>query len=69
MPVPRRRHCPSRRDRRRAHNNLTPLTGVVECQKCGKERLPHQACPSCGEYKGRIYKRVKAVKEKTDRKA
>jgi large subunit ribosomal protein L32 len=63
MPVPRRRHCPSRRDRRRAHTKLEPVAGIVECPKCAAPRLPHRACPSCGEYNGRIYKRVKAVKE------
>lgn len=64
MPVPRRRHCPSRRDRRRQHTKLTPLAGIVPCAKCDAPRLPHEACPSCGEYKGRIYKRVKAEKKK-----
>jgi large subunit ribosomal protein L32 len=64
MPVPRRRHCSSRRDRGRTHKKLTATEGVVACEKCGKPRLPHRACSACGDYKGRHYGPVKAVSEK-----
>ena len=62
MPVPRRRHCSARRRRGRTHKKLTAVAGAVECEKCGKPRLPHQVCPSCGDYKGRHYGPVEAVK-------
>jgi large subunit ribosomal protein L32 len=61
MPVPRRRHCPARRDRRRANEKLAEVQGLFDCEKCGKPRLPHRACASCGEYKGRTYGKVKPV--------
>lgn len=64
MPVPRRRHCPARRDRgRTCKTRLTATEGIVECQRCGSPRVPHRVCPNCGDYKGRHYGPVKAVKE------
>ena len=64
MPVPRRRHCSARRDRGRTHKKLVAAQGIVACEKCGKPRLPHQACPACGDYRGRHYGPVKPVSEK-----
>jgi len=61
MPVPRRRHCPSRRDRRRAQHKLEEIQSIVACPKCGHARLPHEVCPGCGDYKGRHYGPVKPV--------
>lgn len=61
MPVPRRRHCPARRDRGRTHKKLDAIGGVVECEKCGKPRVAHHVCASCGDYKGRHYGPVKPV--------
>jgi large subunit ribosomal protein L32 len=51
-PHPKRKHSSGRRDRRRAHDALTP-TALVQCSNCGEMRLPHSVCPSCGHYKGR----------------
>lgn len=72
MPVPRRRHSPSRRDRRRAHEKLDAVNGIVTCtntlpngQTCGSPRVAHRACPKCGEYKGRVY--ITQKKEKKPR--
>ncbi|MCX7019921.1 MAG: 50S ribosomal protein L32 [bacterium] len=62
MPVPRRRHCSARRKRGRTHKQLTPVSGIDKCLKCGEPRLPHRVCPSCGDYKGRFYGKVDAVK-------
>lgn len=59
MPVPRRRHCPARRDRRRANHKMTALQGFNECTNCSKPRLSHRVCPNCGEFKGRIYGKQK----------
>ncbi len=57
MGVPRRRHCPSRRDRARAHKYMV-APQLVSCPNCGAMTRPHHACPACGTYKGRTYKVV-----------
>ncbi len=59
-PHPKRKHSSGRRDRRRAHDALTPVS-LVACSNCGEMRLPHTVCPSCGHYKGR---EVVSVEEK-----
>lgn len=52
MPNPKRRHSKARRDKRRAHDALArPATST--CPNCGEVKLPHRACPSCGQYRGR----------------
>ncbi len=52
MPNPKRRHSRARRDKRRAHDSLTP-PALSKCPNCDEDRLPHRVCPSCGQYKGR----------------
>jgi large subunit ribosomal protein L32 len=52
MPNPKRRHSKARKNSRRAHDFLTPLS-TSECPQCHERKLPHQACPRCGYYKGR----------------
>ena len=52
MPNPKRRHSKARRDKRRAHDALTPPASSV-CPNCGERKLPHRACSSCGSYRGR----------------
>lgn len=52
MPVPKRKTSKSKRDMRRTHKKVAPPT-VTTCNQCGEARLPHHACPSCGDYKGR----------------
>jgi large subunit ribosomal protein L32 len=52
MPNPKRRHSKGRTSRRRAHHHLTPAA-PTECPHCHEKKLPHQACPHCGYYKGR----------------
>ena len=51
MPNPKRRHSHARK-KRRAHDFLTPLS-LAECPNCHEKKLPHNACPHCGFYKGR----------------
>jgi len=51
-PHPKRKLSSGRRDRRRAHDALTPIN-MVECPQCHEPRLPHRVCPKCGYYKGR----------------
>ena len=55
MPVPRRRHCKSRRDKSRTHQKITARQ-LIACPKCGAMRQPHRVCPACGAYRGREYK-------------
>ena len=57
MPVPRRRHSKSRRDKARTHKLLKPVA-LVPCEKCETPRPRHRVCEVCGTYKGRQYKVV-----------
>ena len=52
MPNPKRRHSKRRKNQRRAHDALTAHS-LSECPQCHQMKLPHQACPECGYYKGR----------------
>ncbi len=52
MAVPKRRTSSTKRDKRRAHDALTP-PNVIECKECGEATLMHRACPRCGVYRGR----------------
>lgn len=52
MPNPKRRHSKARKNKRRAHDALVPRS-LSECPNCHEMKLPHQACPHCGYYKGR----------------
>ncbi len=53
MPLPKRRHSISRRNKRRSHDRVT-LPNLSVCPKCNEPRLPHRVCPGCGYYKGRL---------------
>lgn len=63
MALPKRRHSPTRRDKRRTHYKLTAPV-PVECPRCHAPRLPHHVCTSCGYYDDRLVLDIKA-KEKT----
>jgi len=52
MPNPKRRHSKTRKNKRRTHDFLTSPS-LSECPNCHERKMPHQACPSCGYYKGR----------------
>ncbi len=52
MPNPKRRHSAQRRAKRRAHDHLRAAS-LAECPNCHEPKLPHRACPHCGQYKGR----------------
>ena len=52
MAVPKRKTSKSRRDKRRTHKK-TAMPNLSTCAQCGESKLPHHACPSCGNYKGR----------------
>jgi large subunit ribosomal protein L32 len=52
MPNPKRRHSKARRDKRRAHDALTP-PALSECPNCHEPKQPHRVCARCGHYKGK----------------
>lgn len=61
MPLPRSKTSRSKRDKRRTHQKLS-LLNVSLCPQCGEAKLPHHACPHCGNYKGR---EILKIEEKT----
>jgi large subunit ribosomal protein L32 len=61
MGVPKRRHSPSRRDKRRTHDKLS-LPTVSFCPQCHEPLLPHHICPHCGTYKGKEIIKVEEEK-------
>ena len=63
-PQPKRKISKGRRDRRRAHDALTP-THLVRCPQCGALRPPHQVCLECGTYKGQTVLKVESEKKKS----
>ena len=52
MPNPKRRHSKRRKNQSLAHYALTDPS-ISECPQCHQMKMPHQACPECGYYKGR----------------
>jgi len=52
MPNPKRRHSKRRKNNRRAHHAIS-AGNLAECPQCHAKKMPHQACPACGYYKGR----------------
>ena len=57
-PLLKRRHSPSRRGKRRAHDFLT-LNHLVVCETCGEYHVAHHVCPKCGTYKGETVLEIK----------
>jgi len=51
VPLPKRRHSHSRKNKRKANWRLTRPNMIV-CPDCRGMRLAHRACPSCGNYAG-----------------
>ena len=49
--LPKRKISKGRRDRRRAHDHLSPM-GLSACPQCHAMRPHHQVCPTCGTYRG-----------------
>jgi large subunit ribosomal protein L32 len=51
-PLPKKKHSRGRKGGRDAHSALTRVN-TSTCPSCGAARLPHRACPDCGNYNGR----------------
>jgi large subunit ribosomal protein L32 len=68
MPVPKKRHSNIRQGKRRFSNYRLKETNLSKCPSCGAPNLSHQACPTCGQFKGRQVIKLKAKKE-TGKKA
>lgn len=49
MPLPKRRHSHSRKNKRRSQYKMKPRL-YIECPKCHSPKLPHRVCPTCGNY-------------------
>jgi large subunit ribosomal protein L32 len=67
MAVPKKRTSVSRRGMRRAgqHHKLyrkNPMT----CPNCGVHTLPHTACSSCGQYRGKEILTIKVKEESAE---
>ncbi|HBX82286.1 MAG: 50S ribosomal protein L32 [Actinomycetales bacterium] len=52
MAVPKRKTSRSNTRSRRANWKATAAV-LTTCPRCSQPTPPHQACPSCGTYKGR----------------
>lgn len=77
MPVPKRKRSRSRRDKRFANKGMKKRS-VAECANCKEPLMTHQACTSCGFYKGqkvlttkadRAVKRAKSKQAKESKKS
>ena len=52
MAVPKGKVSKARKNSRRSANWKLSLPGIVKCPKCGKMKLAHRVCKSCGYYDG-----------------
>ena len=52
MAVPKKKTSKSRKNMRRAHDFLKPVTASA-CPQCHEPKLPHHVCANCGAYRGR----------------
>ena len=56
-PLPKRKVSKSRKNRRRAHHQLS-MNHLVICESCGEYHIAHQVCAKCGSYKGETVMKV-----------
>ncbi|MEK7606310.1 MAG: 50S ribosomal protein L32 [Patescibacteria group bacterium] len=60
----RMRHTKGHTGNRRSHHALTEARFSL-CANCGASHIRHQACPSCGQYRGRQVIDVKGIGERS----
>jgi large subunit ribosomal protein L32 len=58
--LPKKKISRRRRDNRRSHHALTPAA-LTACPNCRRPIVAHQACPHCGQYRGRQVLKVEAA--------
>lgn len=63
MPLPKRKHSKTRRDKRRAANSRMYVASLSVCPQCKKMKAAHRVCPHCGYYKGKPVVMVEKIKE------
>ncbi|MBI5413195.1 50S ribosomal protein L32 [Candidatus Peregrinibacteria bacterium] len=75
-PVPKKKVSNARTAKRYAafankkYKKIKAFVNVVKCKSCGNPSLNQQACPSCGNYRGRsVINMGKAVEKITKVKA
>jgi len=59
VPLPKRRHSVSRQNKRRANWKIKE-PNLIPCPDCRALKMPHRACPACGNYGGRSVVEIKA---------
>ncbi|MBP9673785.1 MAG: 50S ribosomal protein L32 [Bacteriovoracaceae bacterium] len=66
MAVPKKKTSVSRKGLRHAgHTHKLTGKGVMKCPNCSAITLPHHACASCGQYKGRVVIKMKVKTTET----
>jgi len=63
MANPKRRHS-KQRGRLRRTFYTTKAKDLGKCPQCGKPKLSHRICPSCGYYKGAACVTIMSKEEK-----
>ncbi|HEX9830237.1 MAG: 50S ribosomal protein L32 [Thermodesulfobacteriota bacterium] len=56
MALPKRKTSKSKSRKRRSNYKILP-PALSLCPNCNELKPPHRACPSCGFYKGKTYKK------------
>ena len=62
-PLPKRRHSSARQSKRTRALKVSQVT-LVSCSHCKALRKPHQVCPGCGYYNGKVVVVKKEKKKK-----
>lgn len=65
--LPKRKHSTRRKGKRRAAIAIS-LSNLIPCSNCQQLTFPHQVCPMCGYYKGKMVIKIK-TKEKREKRA
>ncbi len=58
---PKKRHSRQRQGKRRASIHLAVPSAVI-CSNCGAKNISHTVCSTCGFYKGKQLRDIKAAK-------
>ena len=66
MAVPKRRTTRSKRNMRRANHDKVIVPQLIACANCGEPSVPHRVCASCGFYKGKKVRELKASGKKAE---